>query len=90
MQIITGKHISRRMALGGMGATVALPFLDAMVPAGQQKRPAAVLRRLSRKPQKIPQPHRRSGDGQNNPNPRAPMFARHGSLLVLFGCLEDS
>ncbi|MEE8115619.1 MAG: hypothetical protein V3T28_00820, partial [Gemmatimonadales bacterium] len=32
--IITGKHISRRTALKGLGATVALPFLDAMVPAG--------------------------------------------------------
>ena len=27
------KHISRRTLLRGMGATVALPFLDAMVPA---------------------------------------------------------
>ena len=27
------KHISRRTFLRGMGATVALPFLDAMVPA---------------------------------------------------------
>lgn len=30
---ITKKHISRRTALRGMGATVALPFLEAMVPA---------------------------------------------------------
>jgi hypothetical protein len=30
---ITRKHISRRMALRGVGAVVALPFLDAMVPA---------------------------------------------------------
>ena len=35
MQIIRGKHISRRTALQGMGATVALPFMDAMVPAGK-------------------------------------------------------
>jgi hypothetical protein len=35
MQIITGKHISRRTVLAGMGATVGLPFLDAMVPAGR-------------------------------------------------------
>jgi hypothetical protein len=35
MDFITGKHISRRTALRGMGATVALPFLDAMVPAGK-------------------------------------------------------
>ena len=34
MNVITGKHIPRRTFLRGMGATVALPFLDAMVPAG--------------------------------------------------------
>jgi len=32
---ITSKRISRRAVLQGMGATVALPFLDAMVPAGR-------------------------------------------------------
>ena len=32
--IITKKHLSRRTFMRGtMGATVALPFLDAMVPA---------------------------------------------------------
>src|SRR6266511_671071 len=31
---ITKKHISRRTVLKGMGVTVALPVLDAMVPAG--------------------------------------------------------
>ena len=35
MSFITGKHIPRRTFLRGMGATVALPFLDAMVPAGR-------------------------------------------------------
>ena len=30
---ITKKYISRRMALRGLGVTMALPFLDAMVPA---------------------------------------------------------
>jgi hypothetical protein len=34
MSFITRKHISRRTVLKGMGVTVALPFLDAMVPAG--------------------------------------------------------
>ena len=34
MEFITGKHLSRRTFLRGVGATVALPFLDAMVPAG--------------------------------------------------------
>ncbi len=33
MQFITGMHISRRTMLRGMGTTVALPFLDAMLPA---------------------------------------------------------
>jgi len=33
MEFITGKHISRRTVLKGLGATVALPFLDAMIPA---------------------------------------------------------
>src|SRR5947207_5032599 len=33
MNYITGKHIPRRTFLRGVGATVALPFLDAMVPA---------------------------------------------------------
>ena len=31
---ITKKHISRRTVLKGMGVTLALPMLDAMVPAG--------------------------------------------------------
>ena len=31
---ITQQHLSRRTVLRGLGATVALPFLDAMVPAG--------------------------------------------------------
>ncbi|MCZ6858148.1 MAG: DUF1552 domain-containing protein, partial [Gemmatimonadetes bacterium] len=35
MEFITGKHLSRRTVLRGLGATVALPFLDAMVPARQ-------------------------------------------------------
>ncbi|MDH5589572.1 MAG: DUF1552 domain-containing protein [Gemmatimonadota bacterium] len=33
--IVTGRHISRRTMLRGMGATVALPFLDAMLPSGR-------------------------------------------------------
>lgn len=35
MDFITGKHISRRTMLKGMGATVGLPLLDAMVPASR-------------------------------------------------------
>ena len=35
MEFITGRHIPRRTFLRGAGATVALPLLDAMVPAGR-------------------------------------------------------
>ena len=35
MTLITGKHLPRRTFLRGMGATVALPFLDAFEPAGK-------------------------------------------------------
>jgi hypothetical protein len=35
MSFITGKHMARRSFLRGMGVTAALPFLDAMVPAGR-------------------------------------------------------
>ena len=35
MNFITGKHLSRRTFIRGAGASVALPFLDAMVPAGR-------------------------------------------------------
>jgi hypothetical protein len=34
MPYLTGKHMPRRTFLRGLGATAALPFLDAMVPAG--------------------------------------------------------
>src|SRR5436305_15267290 len=33
MQILTGKSLHRRTFLQGMGAVVALPYLDAMEPA---------------------------------------------------------
>jgi hypothetical protein len=41
MEFITGKRIERRTFLRGMGATVALPFLDAMMPAGRLWRESA-------------------------------------------------
>ena len=46
--IVMKKALSRRMVLRGMGATVALPLLDAMVPAltAQVKTPAQAARRL--------------------------------------------
>ncbi|HWI19017.1 MAG TPA: hypothetical protein VNT81_14790, partial [Vicinamibacterales bacterium] len=33
MNFITNKQLDRRTVLRGMGATIALPFLDAMMPA---------------------------------------------------------
>ncbi len=41
MSFITGKHVPRRTFLRGVGATVALPFLDAMVSAGGRARAGA-------------------------------------------------
>jgi hypothetical protein len=38
MEILTGTPLPRRTFLKGMGATVALPFLDAMVPIGRLSR----------------------------------------------------
>jgi hypothetical protein len=47
MNFITGKHLSRRTFLRGTGASVALPFMDAMVPAGRAWRdPAQQFTRL--------------------------------------------
>ena len=47
--IVTRKAISRRTVLRGMGAAVALPLLDAMVPAltAAQNTPAKPVRRLA-------------------------------------------
>ena len=41
---ITKKHISRRTVLRGMGAAVALPFLESMVPAQTPLRNTAAVR----------------------------------------------
>src|SRR5688572_25949325 len=38
MNFITGTHLPRRTFLRGMGASMALPFLDAMVPAARARR----------------------------------------------------
>ena len=42
MPYVTGKYMPRRTFLRGLGVTVALPFLDAMVPAGRSQAAAAV------------------------------------------------
>ena len=46
--IVTGKAISRRTVLRGIGTAVALPLLDAMIPAlaAAQTTPAKAVRRL--------------------------------------------
>ena len=36
MGVIAGKHVPRRTMLRGLGATIALPLLDAMIPARAQ------------------------------------------------------
>src|SRR5262247_3035613 len=41
--IITGKRIPRRTAIRGIGATIALPFLDAMVPAARSETRSAAI-----------------------------------------------
>jgi hypothetical protein len=41
--VITGKALPRRTFLKGMGASVALPFLDAMTPAGRLSRFATAI-----------------------------------------------
>jgi hypothetical protein len=48
MSFLSGKHLSRRTVLKGAGATIALPLLDAMLPAGTAfaQTPAAASTRL--------------------------------------------
>jgi hypothetical protein len=40
MVIVTGKHLSRRTVLRGLGAAIALPLLDRMLPALRASQPA--------------------------------------------------
>ena len=67
---ITKKHISRRAVLKGAGVTLALPFLDAMVPAGTALAQTAAVpktadRLLLHSPRRDHGQHvARSGDGQ--------------------------
>ena len=46
MHFITGKHMQRRTFLRGVGATVALPFLDAMTPALSARSSSAPVDRI--------------------------------------------
>jgi hypothetical protein len=41
MRYLTKKHLSRRAVLRGAGATIALPFLESMIPAGVRNASAA-------------------------------------------------
>ena len=47
MTLITGKHLPRRTFLRGVGVSVALPFLDAFVPAGLNRARAAAARSVA-------------------------------------------
>src|SRR4051812_21591458 len=43
---VTGRSLSRRTALKGIGASIALPFLDAMLPVGvtaQARKPVRLI-----------------------------------------------
>ena len=46
MPFVTGKYLPRRTVLRGMGVTLALPFLDAFVPAGRPWRHVAAAQSL--------------------------------------------
>ncbi len=46
MGLITGKHLARRTFLRGLGVSVALPFLDGMVPAFALQRQTAPAKRF--------------------------------------------
>src|SRR5439155_25803262 len=46
VMIITKRHLARRTVLRGMGATIALPLLDAMVPAFAAPAATAPIRRF--------------------------------------------
>jgi hypothetical protein len=40
MTFLTGRHLERRAFLKGLGATIGLPYLDAMMPTGRNVMPA--------------------------------------------------
>jgi hypothetical protein len=42
MNLLTGKHLDRRTVLKGIGATISLPLLDAMLPVGVSAAPRKV------------------------------------------------
>ena len=48
MEFLTGKHVSRRTVLRGMGAAIGLPLLDAMIPARRLWASSAAARSASR------------------------------------------
>jgi hypothetical protein len=48
MNLITGRHLPRRTFLRGLGGSIALPFLNAMVPAGSSWRQVVKANALDR------------------------------------------
>ena len=48
ISFVTGRHIPRRTFLRGAGATMALPFLDAMIPGGKHWRDVAAATGIDR------------------------------------------
>ena len=69
--IVTGKSLSRRMVLKGMGAAIGLPFLDAMTPAfARAAAPRPGPARLVLPAQR----HRHAATGRRPPKDRSARF----------------
>ena len=47
MTVVTGRYLPRRTFLRGLGVSVALPFLDAFIPAGRPWRQTAIAQSLA-------------------------------------------
>ena len=47
MTFVTGKHLDRRTVLRGLGGAIALPLLDAMLPAFADSKGVTQARRLA-------------------------------------------
>jgi len=63
MNFLTGQYIHRRTFLRGMGASLGLPLLDAMVPAGRERPPA--LRASMERPRLIAMEQSHGSAGSN-------------------------
>jgi len=90
--IITGKHLPRRTFLRGLGATIALPLLDGMVPAfaAQNRSAAKAVRRLAivyvpNGMNMLNWKPKATGAGYELPQILSPLAPHKDKLLVLSG-----